>query len=116
MSAVPATVPSFVPDLPFMNSLAQAMLANDPGSISFEPMAANTLGEFNPGDPKHPHIALNSHLRELYLRGLPLDGPHPRALYAQDDGRRALRGQGPRSLSGLLRGRISGNIYLCTIS
>jgi hypothetical protein len=72
MSAVLAAVPSFVPNLPFMTSLAQAMLANDPGAIAFEPMAANTLGVFTPVDPKHPRIALNSHLQELYLRGLPI--------------------------------------------
>ena len=72
MSAVLATVPSYVPNLPFMTSLAQAMLANDPGSISFEPMAPNTLGYFTSSDPKRPRIALNSQLQQLYLRGLPI--------------------------------------------
>ncbi|MCX5794254.1 MAG: hypothetical protein NTY77_02005 [Elusimicrobia bacterium] len=72
MSAVVATVPSYVPNLPFMTSLAQAMLANDPGSISFEPMAPDTLGYFTSSDPKHPRIALNSQLQDLYLRGLPI--------------------------------------------
>lgn len=72
MSAVVATVPSYVPNLPFMISLAQTMLANDPGSIGFEPMAPDTLGVFTPTDPKHPRIALNSQLQDLYLRGLPI--------------------------------------------
>jgi hypothetical protein len=72
MSAVLATVPSYVPNLPFMTSLAQAMLANDPGAISFEPMAPDTLGYFIPSDPKRPRIALNSQLQDLYLRGLPI--------------------------------------------
>jgi|GEM_PF-4738279 len=72
MDAVLATVPSYVPNLPFMTSLAQAMLANDPGSIGFEPMAPDTLGVFTPVDPKRPRIALSSQLQELYLRGLPI--------------------------------------------
>ncbi|MBI5240167.1 MAG: hypothetical protein HY926_06820 [Elusimicrobia bacterium] len=73
MSSVLAAVPGYVPNLPFMTSLAGAMLADDPGSIAFSPMPPDTLGRFSTMDPMHPRITLSSQLQQLHLRGLPIE-------------------------------------------
>ena len=73
MTQVLGTVPSYVPNLPFMTGLARVMLVQDPQAIRFEPMPANVLGYFTAADPGHPRIALSSRLQDLYLEGLPVE-------------------------------------------
>lgn len=64
-------VPSYVPSLPFISSLARTMLENDPRSIRFASLPEGTLGQFRVSDPMKPEILLSSKLQEYYLKGVP---------------------------------------------
>lgn len=65
-------VPSYVPSLPFISSLARTMIANDPQSIRFASLPEGTLGRFSASDPMKPQILLSSKLQQYYLNGVPV--------------------------------------------
>jgi hypothetical protein len=66
-----AGVPEYVPNLPFMVSLARSMLAADPNSIRVAPMPQGTLGEFDWNDRNHLQIRLSPDLKRLHQKGVP---------------------------------------------
>lgn len=64
--------PAYVPTVPLMGRLAQAMMAEDPTFITFGDLGPGVKGEFRYGPGQDPKIVLSNDLKRLHDKGVPI--------------------------------------------
>jgi hypothetical protein len=69
---VAADTPAYVPTVPLMGRVAEAMLQEDPSFITFGALAPGVLGEFRSGPNQPPKVVLSTDLRRMHEKGVPV--------------------------------------------
>ncbi len=69
---VARTSPDYVPTIPLMGRLAQAMMKEDPTFITFGDLPSGVKGEFTYGPGHAPKIVLSNDLKRLHDKGVPI--------------------------------------------